>query len=170
MTSAICRQCNLAINRDVGGDDHAKIICKDGCQQIYCPLCVLEEVVNRKFSDFPCHCGKHIENIYYVRRNREGKTAAHKLKVENHSPDFNKDPARYYASLYEEPGGAGEDKMILSLSFPDKRNKERISPSSFTVALDIEHGPETQDDEEKLRCIFSLLHQPIMQTSSAKLP
>ena len=105
------------------------------------------------------------------------------IEVEGHEPSQEKDPCRYFERLFEEDNlpqatkdKDGEDqleadddprhKLLLSLSYAHITEGYSV-PKSLDVLLDREYGPETHQDELKLRLMFGLLHGPLLRSHAA---
>lgn len=142
------------------------------CDHFICTGCAFKYVVNRKFTDPVCSYCKETSNKnvqweainYYPSHDQ---SAAERIDVTSHTFDLQKDPCRYYASLFDDARNMhhnGKEKFILSLSYPDtaKATEGQILPKSITTVLDENCGPETAEDEQNLSMIFALLHTPIM--------
>ena len=178
-TSSSCR-CLIQIQ--AGGDDFVVL---RPCRCILCLKCFVKLVVNRKFGSACCGEKQHgkVDSIYYVERCREGDKMVSKIEVEGHEPSREKDPCRYFERLFEEANlpqatkdKDGEDQLeaddnprhtwLLSLSYAHITEGYSV-PKSLDVLLDREYGPETHQDELKLRLMFGLLHQALLRSHAA---
>lgn len=138
----------------------------------------MKSVANRKFHMPTCKtCNSTITEFFYYRADRTTMQSCQGMTIVDHKPDLDKDTGRYYQSYFnKQQGDEKGKKFILSLSFPLPKQKDYETKStvttwkcaSLTVCLDLDFGPESAEDETKLRQIFSALHVPLFNDHKAK--
>jgi hypothetical protein len=167
MNNNSCTLCDRTLDTTQGrGDDFVILL---PCKCMVCPKCSFQMCCNRKFESPRCEQDNQIvAEAVFFESSRTAKKQGHVVTIEKLSPDLDKDPCRTFMQSFSAEPSIMTNKMILSLSYTHKPLgtsgplTEEFSPATITSVLDSEHGFETIADEQNLRTIFGLLHDPIM--------